>query len=504
MSIRGFSERKHTNRVFHSGILALAAFALSILYGVSLSWAVSPLLLIGVPLALFVGVLTLVRPEFAAAVLLVVEWGFISDILVHFHGVPSVSKILAVILASLLIWRRFTAHRVPLVYDTIIWWLLAYLLISCLGLWYASEPERTVRRVIDVAKNMVVLVVLINLLRSAKSFELAVWLLLAVGALLGSLTVYQEVTHSYDSDFGGLARMEIGQITEDMQDRPRAGGTTGSPLPYGQQLLVLVPMGLWAIFHGGSLLKRAAAAYATAAMLAGIGLSFSRSIYIGVAVVIVAYAIYLRLRPRFLLLVLPLVGVLFWVAPPELTARISTLEILLPTEDNKTIRDEVSFNRRSVEMMMAVMMFVDHPILGVGAGNYPALYPQYIRETGSPVGDEERTPHSYYLEIAAEHGLIGFIVWSGILFIVWNRLRAARRSFHLAGQDRFAELASALQFGFLGFLVTAIFVHGSSYPQFFWLQVGMAVALASIARRSTAVRRAELAHSPRYGAVTTI
>lgn len=503
MSSRDFTQNQHRHDIRTSGLLALAALILSVLYGVSLGLSISPLVLIAAPLALLVAVLTLVRPQYAAAVLLAVEWGFIADILVHFHGVPSITKMLVVGLASILVWQRFTGRRVPLLYDPIIWWMLAYWVITCLGLWYAREPDRTMFMVIDVAKQLVMFTVLTNLLRTAKSFELAVWLLLGVAALLGTLTVYQEATHSYHMDFGGLARMEIGQITEDLQDRPRAGGTTGSPNPYALQLLVLVPIGLWAMLHGGTLLRRAAGGYATAAALAGIGLSFSRSMYIGLAVVLLAYALYIRLSPRYLLLVVPLMGVLFSVAPPELTARLTSLEMLLPSEGNVGIRDEASFKGRSVEMLMAVLMFVDHPILGVGGANYPAWYPEYIRATGSPVRDRERTPHSYYLEIAAEHGLIGFVIWSGILLLVWLRLSRARRLFRAAGQHRIAELASALQLGYLGFLVGSLFLH-AAYPQFFWLQVGMAVALASIARRSALLPTMEPERSPAPASLTSI
>ncbi len=493
-------QKLHTHQLQRSSILAAAAFFLSAVYGISLGLSISPLVLIAAPVALVVGVLALAKPEYAAAVLLVVEWGFISDILVNIHGVPSISKALVALLLCVLLFHRFSRQRVPLLYDSAIWWMLAYWLVTCLGLWYAPDPNRTLPLVIDVAKQIIMVVVLVNLLKTIHSFKVAMWLLLAVGALLGTLTVYQEVTQSYNSDFGGLARMEIGQISEDLQDRPRAAGTTGSPLAYGQQLVVLIPLGLWAMLQSKSPTPQLAAAYALAAIVAGVGLSFSRSIYIAAAVVLVAYVLHLRLSPRYLLLLVPLMGALLWVAPPEFTARVATLESLLPAEGNEGVRSEASFNRRSVEMLMAVMMFVDHPVAGVGGGNYPELYPEYIRATGSPVPDEERTPHSFYLEVVAEHGIIGFLAWSGILLITWERLRAASRLFRTAGNQHMAELAVALRIGFLGYLATAVFYHGA-YPQFLWLQVGMALALAAIARRSSAAlpgARNRIATSPAF------
>jgi O-antigen ligase len=134
---------------------------------------------------------------------------------------------------------------------------------------------------------------------------------------------------------------------------------------------------------------------------------------------------------------------------------------------------------------MAIYMFADHPVLGVGAMNYREWYPDYIREYGSPVDDVERNAHSFYLEIAAEHGLVGLIVWGGALVMAWSRMRLAQRLFEAAGNVRMATLAMALRIGFIGYLVTAIFYHGS-YPRYLWLQVALAVALAVAARRYAA------------------
>ena len=143
-----------------------------------------------------------------------------------------------------------------LVGDSIIWWVLAYLLVAFTGLIYATEPNRTYYLVEELVKQAIVLVVVANLLSTARSFRLAMWMLLALGALLGTLSVVQEVTDSYNSSFGGLARMEVGNIARGLTDRPRAGGTTGSPNIYGQQLVVLVPIGIWGALYGRGIGQR--------------------------------------------------------------------------------------------------------------------------------------------------------------------------------------------------------------------------------------------------------
>lgn len=466
----------------HPAVIACVAISVSLIYGVALAYDMSTLLLLVAPIALILGIVALIKTEYAAVALLVVEWGFISDIAVKYHGLPSISKPLVVVLFGILLIRRFTGRRQPFVYDGIIWWMLAYLFVASLGLLYARYNNAPMPLVIDLGKQVLMFIVLINLIVTKRSFEATMWLLLALGALLGALTVYQELTQSYGSNFGGLARMTIAQIVSGESDRPRASGTTGEPNAYGQQLLVLVPIGLWAMLQGRSVVSRTAGAVMTVACLAGLGLSFSRSTYLALFVVLGLFALHIRLNPRYLLVLIPLVGVLLWAAPDAVTARFSTFSILLQSDNG--VREEVSFNRRAVEMMMAVNMFVDHPFIGVGGNNYPKLYPRYIRESGAPVPDEERTPHSFYLQIAAEHGIIGLLTWGGVLVLTFARLREARRRFLAVGDTRFAELASALTIGYVGYLCTAIFLHGA-YPQFLWLQVGMAVALALLARRAT-------------------
>src|SRR5262249_6543610 len=149
----------------------------------------------------------------------------------------------------------------------------------------------------------------------------SMWLLLAIGALLGTLSVYQEATHNYSAIFGGLARRDIAYIADGLDDRARASGSTGSPLAYGQPLLGLGAVGRWGLVHGRTLGRKLFAGYATAACLAGIGLSFSRGAYLGLVAALVLFALHIRLNPRYLLVILPIVGVLLWVAPAEFKAR---------------------------------------------------------------------------------------------------------------------------------------------------------------------------------------
>ena len=68
---------------------------------------------------------------------------------------------------------------------------------------------------------------------------------------------------------------------------------------------------------------------------------------------------------------------------------------------------------RLAHWIAGLRMFFDHPLLGVGIGNYAQAYPQYfVTIFTDPLGHA----HNYYINIAAETGSIGLMAY--ILFIL--------------------------------------------------------------------------------------
>src|SRR5204862_307136 len=66
---------------------------------------------------------------------------------------------------------------------------------------------------------------------------------------MGSFSLYQEATRSYDKTFGGLAQIETEEIGTGQTDfggkavlRPRLAGPIGETNRYAQIMLVLLPL----------------------------------------------------------------------------------------------------------------------------------------------------------------------------------------------------------------------------------------------------------------------
>ncbi|ABU59157.1 O-antigen ligase family protein [Roseiflexus castenholzii] len=459
---------------------------------VAVSIAAGMLVSRDVPLWLFFGgiagivvvAIAFIKPEYVAAALLVIHWGNIHDVLIKYHGIPSVVKLMVALLTVVLLARRFLSERPRgLVSDPVIWWMLAYLVVGATGLWFARDTDAVLSRLVDTAKDGVIAGLIFNLLSTRAAFERAVWGLLIVGAVLSALTVYQEMTKTYDNNYWGFAQAAVRQISTTMDDRARAFGTVNDPNYFGQLLLVLVPLAVWAILNGRTWRGKSFGMAALLLLLAAIGLTFSRGAYLGAVVVLVVYAMYLRLDARYLL-ILPLIGALLYVAPPEFRARFGTLDEVLPGNNAGAYADS-SIQGRSVKAEVAIAIVADNPIFGVGRGNYRLHYRDYINEIEGAGSNTERDAHNLYLEVAAEQGIVGLVVFVGLLATVWGRLRAAELLFVAAGERRMADLSVAVKVGLLGYLVTSLFLHGA-YGYMLWLQVGMAVALVVIAQREAA------------------
>ena len=84
---------------------------------------------------------------------------------------------------------------------------------------------------------------------------------------------------------------------------------------------------------------------------------------------------------------------------------------------------QVGGDRGRLQMWLNTLeLIADYPILGVGAGGWKRVYPHYdqgamIRQNSSPV-----RPHNDYLWIAAESGIIGFVLFIAFLVIVFITL----------------------------------------------------------------------------------
>ena len=109
-------------------------------------------------------------------------------------------------------------------------------------------------------------------------------------------------------------------------------------------------------------------------------------------------------------------------------------------------------------------MFLDHPVFGMGPGNYYYNCRLYYP---IPAG----RAHTMYLEIMAEMGAVGILLFLGVLLSAFKAMgRTIKR------HDQFSGYARGIWLGLSGFMVSAFFLHAQQ-EKTLWLIVFLALAV---------------------------
>ena len=141
---------------------------------------------------------------------------------------------------------------------------------------------------------------------------------------------------------------------------------------------------------------------------------------------------------------------------------IPTLSAQVESSTKRTVSGRATENR------VALAMFADRPLVGVGPGVFPLLYRDYARTIGNDPRPQ-REPHNLYLQILAEQGIAGAIGWLGAALVAGIAI-VRRRIWE-------APTGQAVLFSLGAYAVGSVFLHGANLRLLFIL-AGMALALA--------------------------
>lgn len=120
-------------------------------------------------------------------------------------------------------------------------------------------------------------------------------------------------------------------------------------------------------------------------------------------------------------------------------------------------------------------MAKSNPVIGVGLQNFPARFEDYIYAAGfgGAYGVYPgRDPHSIFLSVQAELGIIGLLVFLMFLWAIVSNLVPYRR-------DSRAVVGILL----LSYMVFSGIPATIQYKKFFWLALGLATAIPMVIRR---------------------
>jgi putative inorganic carbon (HCO3(-)) transporter len=435
---------------------------LLLVLAIGLSIALLPLTMAGGAVLGSIALLaTLIRPEYGLYLLvLAVPFGSVREITISGFTVGAAEALVGLVLAAWLA-KMVAAREVKLTYPPLFLPLLIFLGAILLSLTGALSLRYSLKEVLKWLEVLGIYLFVANVIeREQARVVILVMLLAGIGqALLGFYQFFGRV--------GPQAFVVLGRFV-------RAYGTFEQPNPYGGYLGLVLPLcwgvllgiGKWgdrrfsrsqstsrggshaaetrawepALLHNCDILGLDISYLVATLGLTTIGaaliMSWSRGAWLGFAAAFVVMNLVHSRRTAFLftLLCLLVASVLLLgslpILPQTIIQRLTDFLPYLRIFDVRGVKltdANYAVVERMAHWQAAWGMFNDRPWLGVGIGNYEPVYPAYALQ-GWPLALGHA--HNYYLNIAAEAGLIGLTtylaLWGAAFWQAWRTVRAAQ------------------------------------------------------------------------------
>jgi putative inorganic carbon (HCO3(-)) transporter len=469
----------------------------------------APVVLLAV-VALAAAASLVLRPELATLLTVFLLYTNIPAILTKRHGVPVAAAGAFILLLGLPLLHAIIIRREPLRFDTTLRLMLAYLAVVLCSALVATDPGITFDYAQKfAAEGLLLYLLVVNVVRSAATLRRVIWTALAAGSLLGAVTTYQEVTGHFRQEFGGLAArnyefMELRQrdptdpeVRELMQSyterygtsgrAPRANGPLDEPNRFGQIMIVLLPLALFCYRTGRNAWSRAGAMAAAALISSAIVYSESRGAFVTLVILALLAGMIRWVRPAYVLTA-ALIGLLLapLVAPKYVERLASLAGVTTLAEGAASAEADGALKGRAAAMTSAARVFLDHPMLGVGAGQFQPFYSVEYQQNDPRFRFREPRPymaHSLYLQLGAELGVVGLVAFLSIFGFQLRELDRARRRWSET-RPEVAQLATAVAFSILAYLGAAVFLH-MGFERYLWLVVALAGSTLQIVQDAT-------------------
>jgi putative inorganic carbon (hco3(-)) transporter len=408
----------------------------------------------------------------------------LSEVLIETLGVPSLLQPMIVGLAGLAWFYRAALRPLRIVFHPVTLTLAGYCALLFVSSLWARDPWLTDEQVVGAVKNFLVYVVIAIFAASWPALQNGLRTLALVAAALATISIVQ-IIGGVTNELGGLATLSYGNIYAQESDA-RAAGPVGDANFYGQILILVVPLALYLAWVAGRKRERLFWLAVSAVISGGVLVTYSRGAMLGLAVMAGLVLIALRVPLLRVAAASGVVVMLLILAPGNVGKRFTTMISLLPQE-TYYVTPDASIERRRLIAGSALRMFDEHLLLGVGAGNFGTNYAHYANQSGSPAdlfyehGEVHREhAHSLYLEIAAENGIAGLLIFAGVVLLSYAELRRAHKLLPHRGISHESLIALALSAALSGFLVTSVFLHSSS-QRYLFLLFALITALSCIA-----------------------
>ena len=328
--------------------------------------------------------------------------------------------------------------------------------ISALNNFYAYEIAQA------MAVYFVMFVIATNVVDSMSRMKAIVWLLLFIH-------LYFSVKGIMTFVGGQHYIATTGQYTSGMV----GGGFIGDENDFAMALNMMIPFVFFGVFY----LKGFARLISSALLIIftlGVISSFSRGGWVGLAAVMLYGLFNVRRKFAVISMIGIIAGAAFMFAPPQYWDEVGSV----------TDTSESTASARIRYWDAGVRMFMDYPVIGVGAANGGIHMPRYIRGERDPNTQWGRAFHGVWVQVLAELGSLGMIAYLVMIALAFRWLFKIKKMKIPGDEDRSHQyLANSMIGALIGYFACATFLSTAYYPHLWTIYI-LIVSFVTYVNRS--------------------
>jgi putative inorganic carbon (hco3(-)) transporter len=340
-------------------------------------------------------------------------------------GTVPLERILAIaVILSLLVHYSLLEKR-KLNFSSPTSLLIAFLLVNYLSVPFSVWRMGALSTADDLARSIIFFLLAINLVDTPRKVRVLVWVyaLCMVWTAVDSLFLYG-IKPYYAQ---GIQRLTSGTAT------------FGDPNATGFNLVMVIPF-VFFLMQTGKIFSRLLLMASTVLLAHCIVLTASRAAASLLVLVLLIAA--LQSSRRFILIpAAVLIILVVWAKlPVQYRDRYKSIATFVedPSKaENSDVSEDESAYGRVIGFVVAWRMFIDHPLVGVGAGDFAAAFYGLNYSYKGIKGWHQ--PHNLLAQVMSELGLLGIITFGAFLF--W----LLRTSFRI-GSSVYREMPEHLRF----------------------------------------------------------
>ena len=464
----------------------LIGFSVSVTMAISYLASQEPIFVVLAMVGMVLAVGSIVWPDITVFGFFLIFLTNTAVIAVRFHNVPYVVGAVFPLLLFVPLSNYILNQRQKILFVPTIMLLLFYLFVNLLGIFRAVEFGTALDTVIElVVEGILLYVLIINVVRNMDILHRVIVAFLVSTFILGAVPLFQEVTKTYDNNYGGYAQVTgrgfdtgEGSLTGEVIQE-RLEGAIGEKNFFAQIMLMLGMISLTQISGARTRKLRLLAMASAGLAFIAVTLTFSRGAAVALAGTIFVATLLSVITWRQLGAAIAIVIVLL-LAFPQFSVRLLSIQESLSFATGSGSTSDQSTRGRATQMLAALIIFTDHPVIGVG----PNQYRNYVQDVGNELGikrlTETRQAHNLYLDVASNSGLLGFTAIMGIFFLTLRDLNRVRKRW-MNDNPELAAIASGFILAIISFLISGLFLH-MSYERYLWVILAVAAATVRISQ----------------------